>query len=1556
MWLIWTALLALAVLVVLGYLEKKYKRCGVYTQPGICYSLKRLLARAHFQFVRLRRSPRVNNYNLYADDYVKQSFVPSPEDEDAESLRPLAEPESHDGITFFGSDCEGRQLLIRLVRRTGRETELLLLLQVNGQLYQLPGMPDTTIYNTGSGWRAGALAIECVLPMRLWRISYRGQLRRCVASQEGPEEAGDAGATYASPSAGELVPMQFSLLWQPLSAPCDLRECETDLMARAVACELWTPEFLSLMGSFSLDGYAQFGCMRGQLTVAGAAPEEVFLRGPRQHRWSDGEGPQAAPRHRSLRLQARMADGSQLLLAADSWRGGISHLVYGVYMGANLHMSPIKSCNISLPDLAEEGDIPSIFNVIFSDGKKEHAIACIATGSPISSFSERPWRWINKLQVADTCLDGVQGTAILEFGYRYSGPCPLRPEISLPLLVGSELSAVEPRRVVSLSDPACRCEALVGGKACSLALLTELDLAEVVVPRGAVVTAEGYRHQLQHQPALRRAAERVVRVSAGLEEGDLSQVCDSTVQEIQNTPVSQQIIDELEALLEEQFGKTWPEMRFAVRSSALGEDGEELSSAGQNATVLGCRGRDQLRAGLAQCWGSLFAPHSVQYRRQHGQHIHPGMAVVVQQMVASEVSGVMFTRDPVTGDPSQISITASYGLGESVVSAKVDPDTITVSRSHTDELAVSGRQLGTKQVQTVMTAAGGTAEVPIDSSAAAAGCLSDSAALRLARIGVQLESAFGGPRDVEWAISKDQIFLLQSRPVTSLAGWSELELTHEHDAALLTDHECITGANTGEVLPNAISPLSMDTIARGMEIVSDTLRAFLMGVENPCPPYAGQYFPITHFRYMIDVTRTFMSSVQSWEEDDVERASAMTIFGHLVDLKEARATAIRRYGVLSRYSSIHQQISAARLAWGCSGLVKRAQEQFGRFRINTDGQRSRTAQQLFRHICGQLPQLKQITEDHMFCTTTGNMLQIALLVTLSENGQNAWDQDMFSSFAVLLSSCSGAESAEVPSSLKRLSRLIAATGDADEFVSASPEEALVWLKTKHTVVAVTFKDFLATHGHRAVAEMDMLSTPWELDPRPLVATLQTMVKNADSLEDSKAEVDVTQALDQLKVTVSSRSRKGLAFLLPYVRQSVVRRECTKSLLVRVHHQFRLAFRRLGQLMVHEGRLPDAELVHFLTLRELQNLLDTRSPAIVIKASRRRRLLPKLNQLKFVEVIRGIPRPLPVQEPVRSADGLVVVRGTPVCQGRVQGTARVARCIADAAQIQRDDILITHATDIGWSPYFPVLGGVVTELGGLISHGAVVAREYGLPCVVGATGATDAFQSGDTVILDGALGTITRIASAKPESEDSGKTKTQADTPRREPEKPTPKPQAETPKPQVETPKAQDKTPKPQAETSKSEAKTPKSEPKTPKPQTETPKSWAETPKPQPATPKLQAETPKPEANTSVSEAKTPKPQTEMPKPQAETPKPQVQTPKSQASTPQLQAGTHKPHVDTPRPQTEASRPQTDTPTPQPRTLKPDVKPEPQSQTSKPQAGVPNSQAEATEDMPKQLRE
>ncbi|XP_037074585.1 uncharacterized protein LOC119095838 [Pollicipes pollicipes] len=1267
MWLLWTALAGLALLVVLGYREKKHKRGGVYTQPGLCYELKRALAWAHFKFVRLRRVPRVQSHvDTGPSDYVTNGFVPAPEDEQAEQLRPLESAEASDDLTFFGCDSKGGALLVRIVRRPGRQAEVLLLLQMDGQLYQLPGMPDTTVYNTApASWEAAGLAMECVVPMRLWRITYQGQLRR----SSGPTAAGGATCT-----AGELVPARLRLLWRPLSTPRDLRDCDTDLMVCAVARELWTPEFLSLMGSFSLDGYVQFGSLMGQVALSGGEPIEVRLRGPRQHAWSGADGQaQAARRHRSLRLQARLEDGGMLLLAADSWPDGITHLVYGMYMSPALEVATVTSCNLSLPDLAEEQHIPEVFNVIFTAGSKQHAISFISTGPAVDSYSSRPWRWVNKLQLARACLDGLDGAALAEFGYPYSGPCPLRPEVSLPLLVGLA-PAVDAAPVVTFDEPACRCEALVGGKAASLALMTDL---------------------------------------------------------------------------EKTFGD-FSELRFAVRSSALGEDSEELSAAGQNDTVLGCRGREQIAAALTRCWASLFAHHSVEYRRQHGQHIHPGMAVVVQRMVTSEVSGVMFTRDPVTGDPSRVTVTANYGLGESVVSARVEPDTITLHRGHDDQLNITDRQLGSKQLQTVMAEDGGTEERPLEGGAAAAGCrcLSDADALRLARLGLQLEKAFGGARDVEWAVAEDTLYLLQSRPVTSFTGWTEFELTHECDSALLTDEECLTTANTGEVLPRGGStraPSLRSPAAHVLRFVEWRCRTCASTDElRPCRvrTYARQYCVLSHHRFGMDVTKTFLSTLQSWEEHDAERTIQLTILGHLEDWTRPRRTAVHRYGVLSWHARMHQMISMAGLTWHIAEDVRRGQRDFGRLRLRTDG--LTTAQQALRHVCHELRHMQRVIQCHLLSSTWSQAPQMALLLLLAEDGARPFDQEVFSVFAMLLSSCSGAVSADVPSALERLARLIASSKDAAAFLSASQEDGLHWLRHRHTTVAAFFEDFLATHGHRALNELELHTTPWALDPGALVATLQTMVRNPDSLRNTKQETDVPQALSQLTVPLSGMTRRLVSFVLPYARRGVVQREQTKSLLVRMLHQFRLAFRRLAELMVRESRLPDSDLVFFLTLYEIQRLLDTRSPAIVTKALRRRRLFPKLDRMRFPEMIYGVPRPLAAQSSSQGTAGHLAVTGTPVCQGRVQGTARVVRDLAQAIEIQNDDILITHATDIGWSPYFPVLSGVVTELGGLISHGAVVAREYGLPCVVGATGATDLIQSGDIVILDGTLGTITRL--------------------------------------------------------------------------------------------------------------------------------------------------------------------------------------------------------------------
>ena len=206
---------------------------------------------------------------------------------------------------------------------------------------------------------------------------------------------------------------------------------------------------------------------------------------------------------------------------------------------------------------------------------------------------------------------------------------------------------------------------------------------------------------------------------------------------------------------------------------------------------------------------------------------------------------------------------------------------------------------------------------------------------------------------------------------------------------------------------------------------------------------------------------------------------------------------------------------------------------------------------------------------------------------------------------------------------------------------------------------------------------------------------------------------------------------------------VANREECKSILIRTVGQFRTVYRKLGNILAETGALPDKDLVFFLTHHELQQLIFDDHLSLVMKSVRRRNLYNKWDKLMFPEMMFGYPSSQQAAENLPKLSGHEVT-GTPACPGRVTGTARVVLHVSEASSAQAGDILVTHSRDIGWSPYFPILGGVVTELGGLISHGAVVAREYGLPCLVGATGATQVFLFEDLVCLDSNKGVLARV--------------------------------------------------------------------------------------------------------------------------------------------------------------------------------------------------------------------
>lgn len=213
-------------------------------------------------------------------------------------------------------------------------------------------------------------------------------------------------------------------------------------------------------------------------------------------------------------------------------------------------------------------------------------------------------------------------------------------------------------------------------------------------------------------------------------------------------------------------------------------------------------------------------------------------------------------------------------------------------------------------------------------------------------------------------------------------------------------------------------------------------------------------------------------------------------------------------------------------------------------------------------------------------------------------------------------------------------------------------------------------------------------------------------------------------------------------LLPLCQSCVQMREQSKSNLIACIHELRKAFRFMARNMQQNGLLPDPELIFFLKFHELGEVLKHNRIEAIAHAQRRKRIFADANKYRFDEFQTGVPKPLNLT--IVRNNTSVVVNGTAVCEGVVTGRACVVHSFAEVSKIQSGDILITHSTDIAWSPYFPILSGVVTELGGIISHGAVVAREYGLPCIVGATNATAIFQDGDLVMMDAMNGTIQKI--------------------------------------------------------------------------------------------------------------------------------------------------------------------------------------------------------------------
>ena len=726
----------------------------------------------------------------------------------------------------------------------------------------------------------------------------------------------------------------------------------------------------------------------------------------------------------------------------------------------------------------------------------------------------------------------------------------------------------------------------------------------------------------------------------------------------------------------------------AVRSSALGEDGEDSSFAGQYETILDVEGVAALRDAIAQCVRSLGSERATAYQAVQAAPVEVSMCVVVQRMVKARSAGVLFTADPVTGRHDRLVIDAVEGLGEALVSGEQTPDHYVLDTAN---------QLVQQEL---------VGESPI---------LSESEIKALAEGARDAAARMDSLLDMEWAIDESgELFWLQARPITTLG--SDL---NELDTPIPDDH-VITRCNVGEMMPGAVCPLTFSVQGRAIEHGMQHMHT----QYGNRPAITGEWTQINLFYGHMFINMT--GGMESSRFVSINTADSMgqSLCGRPVpELKtpDNLAPLWRRwYGT---YQFVRYVFRAQKVLTEFENRFRHAYIPY------TDNSAS-----MFEEIDRYMPWICETNEVHLRSSALSGVME-GVVQSMVTGGNQPADGDQQAEAARLLAGASDVESAVMVDRLDNVLDAIAEHPDAvSAFQKVEPAAALDWLQSELAgAAALRFRDFLALHGHRSIRELCLREAGWVDEPEKLIVTMQASV--AARLQGNYKPRSVE------RVDTRGLSR-GLRFMLPLAHSAIRRREHTKSLLVLVTHRLKRAYRHLADLLVKEGHLPEPDLIFFFTHDELRDFVAAPFAGWVTRAQQRRQALSFQERLEFNDVYVGKPEPLIWEPPTDQKEG--ELSGRPVSRGVVEGTARVALTIQQAAAPQPGEILIAPITDIGWTPYFSLIAGLATDVGSAVSHGAVIAREYGLPAVVNLRQATKTFKTGDRVRLDADRGVLLKI--------------------------------------------------------------------------------------------------------------------------------------------------------------------------------------------------------------------
>ena len=855
----------------------------------------------------------------------------------------------------------------------------------------------------------------------------------------------------------------------------------------------------------------------------------------------------------------------------------------------------------------------------------------------------------------------------------------------------------------------------LGGKGINLC---KLAAAQFPVPPGFVITTKAYTKFVEEN----RLGGRIDQLAASMENGSVAAneaICHQIRSLFVENPLPQSLREDI--LSAYRLLRDTGEQRVAVRSSATAEDLAEATFAGQQDTYLNIRGEEAVLKAVQLCWGSLWTARALAYRAKQETAVGSlAMAVVVQQLVVADAAGIMFTANPLTGAEDEIAIDAAWGLGEVVVGGGVTPDNIVVEKATGKIKALT---VSEKAAITTMTDSG-TEVVALLDDRRRARVLDDDEVFRLATLGRDVESYYGTPQDIEWAMVGGQFAVLQARPIRGLEVARDVETGRAEEIERLENlsagcRRIWVTHNLGETL-RAPTPLTWDIVRRFMSGNGGFGRFYQDLGYRPSPRVCEEGFlDLIGQRIYADPERL---AQLFWGNGPLQYdLEAVLADNTLLDQAPTKFESEKADGLF--FLRLPGMLCTMLRAWRASRRLRRAAgDRFEKESLPPylDYVRAKRAEDLSHQETSQV------------CAE----LRARYVRVLDAFGKESLKPGFFGALAftdlrqLLVQLMGPAEGGQLACTLT-----MGLEGDT------TVAQSQLLYRVAHGDASM--QQFVDAYGHRAVGEMELAEPRYRENPRQLASTLDAMRRSSRSPEEihrqrARQRHELEKDLPALLARWGGSSfRERIEVSLRQTQQLLAYRESGKHYLMMGYELLRLTILELAR------RWQLGREVFFLRLEELDRF-EAQREQLLETASQRRVRWQSLQRLDMPDVIDSTAlRQLGLPRQYASEAELT---GEAVAAGVAAGTARVVFDPREHRDLGENYILVCPSTDPGWTPLFVNARGLVVERGGVLSHGAIVARDFGIPAVV-CRGATHRIKDGSKLHLDGNRGMIRLMESS-----------------------------------------------------------------------------------------------------------------------------------------------------------------------------------------------------------------